>query len=974
MNIPIYKHVDILVVGGSSSAVAAAVSAARAGKKVFLIGAHPYLGEDLCAHYRLWLKPDAKLTTPLAKQLFEQRDETGYAPPTMMHIKYHLEEALLEAQVGFLLGAYPSAVLRDADGCIQGLQVSNRSGLQAIRASAIIDATERSLVARMAGVSFQPYEQGSYSFKRIVVGGEPSSQIKQSFLEKLPTPVVGPHRDRQVEYPAFEYTLNIEMADGSPRSFAKAEVEARKLAWHAEQVRCSDFIYQIPPDPVVPGENHLADLGAIEQLELATFSYEQNRLFLLNGCADVSRAVAEQILEPQNAIAWGDWMGKEVAAELDPITDVLQTYEVGHADAVACKEGSLAIAKNNLEMEKGLGFIVIDQAKLPVLGDFDVVVMGGGTGGAPAGIAAAQEGARTLVCEYLPGLGGVGTMGMIGKYWFGNRVGFTENMHAEVCQYVPNNDYDPADRSWNFEWKMDWYLRELREAGAQVWFGAIGCAAWVSEGRVEGVVVASPYGYGLVRAKVVVDATGNADIAAAAGAPCENIGAEHVAIQGTGLPPRRLKVQHCNTDYTFVDDSNVADSTHALITSREKFKHEYDLGQLIDTRQRQQIKGEYELSPLDILAERTFPDTIVRARSNFDSHGFTVHPVFMVKAPDHDALEADVPYRCLLPQKVENVLVTGLGMSAHRDALPVVRMQADVQNQGYAAGMAAAMIVEAKVTTRTLDIKQLQQKLVACGNLDSVVLNQKDSFPWDEDRFARAVTEQINDYLGIAMAMAFPEQSIPYLKKEYEQAQCASEKLQWAKLLGLLGDATGVSTLLEYVAEAEWDEGWNYTGLGQFGKSISELDGLIIALGKTGERKALPLLIEKLKELKPGCDFSHCRALGIALRSYQAVEAAPFVADLLRSEGMMGHHFCDIVSVRRSVPENHRDTTTRNASLRELHLARLLCDCGDFEGLGRSILVNYKGDLRGHYAKHARALLESYGSIPSRFVREELRS
>ena len=55
--IPVLHEVDVVVVGGGSGGVAAAVEAARAGAKVFLAAPRPYLGEDLCATYRLWLEP-----------------------------------------------------------------------------------------------------------------------------------------------------------------------------------------------------------------------------------------------------------------------------------------------------------------------------------------------------------------------------------------------------------------------------------------------------------------------------------------------------------------------------------------------------------------------------------------------------------------------------------------------------------------------------------------------------------------------------------------------------------------------------------------------------------------------------------------------------------------------------------------------------------------------------------------------------
>ncbi len=223
-----------------------------------------------------------------------------------------------------------------------------------------------------------------------------------------------------------------------------------------------------------------------------------------------------------------------------------------------------------------------------------------------------------------------------------------------------------------------------------LWYGVLGCGAFVEGNRVKGVVVATPHGRGVVLAEAVVDSTGNAAIAAAAGAECVYTGGEHIAIQGTGLPYWELGARYTNTDYAFIDDIDVVDAWQSFLAARKKFANRYDLGQLIDTRERRQIVGDFSLSPMDVYLDRTYPDSVVRASSNFDSHGFTIHPMFMLKPPDHKAVPCYVPYRCLLPKGIEGVLVTGLGVSAHRDVMPVIRMQPDVQNQGYAAGVAAA--------------------------------------------------------------------------------------------------------------------------------------------------------------------------------------------------------------------------------------------------------------------------------------------
>jgi hypothetical protein len=505
---------------------------------------------------------------------------------------------------------------------------------------------------------------------------------------------------------------------------------------------------------------------------------------------------------------------------------------------------------------------------------------------------------------------------------------------------------------------MEWYRRELRKAGAEVWFGTLGCGAFVEDGRVKGVVVATPEGRGVILAKVVIDSTGNADIASAAGAACVYTNGTGLAVQGAGLPPRQMGAGYTNTDWTFIDDSDVIDVWRAFVVAKEKYEGAYDLGQLIDTRERRRIVGDFVISPLDISNGRSYDDTIVIARSNFDSHGFTIHPVFMLKPPNRKEMLVNVPYRCLLPQGLDGILVTGLGVSAHRDAMPVIRMQADIQNQGYAAGIAAAMAAKGGVGVRQIDIKALQKHLVEKGNLPQRVLTDKDSFPLSEEEIARAVERVVNDFDGLEIILAQPQQALGLLRKAYDAAEQEKARLVYAHILGMLGDDRGAGTLLEAIASSQWDKGWNFTGMGQYGASLSPLDSLIIALGFTGDKRGLSVILEKARQLDAESELSHHRAVAMALEKLGGPAAAGALAELLRKPGMRGHAFTDIADARRRTPRGGEDTLTRNRSLRELMLARALYRCGDYEGLGEEILRQYERDLRGHYARHAHAVLK----------------
>ncbi|MFC1635937.1 FAD-dependent oxidoreductase [Planctomycetota bacterium] len=1115
-DIPVAYDVDVVVVGGTSGGVAAAVEAAKLGASVFLAAPRPYLGEDICGTYRLWLEPGEVPSSPLAKRIFAEppassllqnrvhltyeadkpsaamhkdtdppskltdgkwhsassqsvqydgdvsivadlgaersvskvhvmayqrrnpgsnddfevksvtvsissnkrewkqvavignkragqtlpepwgpiilsasgigearyvrffiekssdvkrvllgeiliEDENSPAelrerrrmPPTPMQVKRALDDALLEAGVQFLYGCYATDVLRDNEGRPAGIVMTNRSGRQAVKAKIIIDATTRASAARIAGAAFRPYPAGLQTFKRIIVGDEivPDEDIQ---ARRMPAPIqVGTGPSRQ----AVEYTLRIPMKDGSFASFARAEQIARDKTWDPTIVDASETLFQVPPDPI-KGKTSLPGIwpGA-EKVELDAFKPEGiDRLFVLGGCADVSRHAAEKLLRPLEYLDMGTRIGKAAASQTEelPKSQIVRLH--GKAKRTAT-DGDIYENLNGIRSkQKEFESVPAEKRDVPVFGEYDVVVIGGGTGGAPAGIAAARQGAKTLVVEYLHGLGGVGTMGYISRYYYGYIKGFTAEIDDGVARY---GGYGwPRSGAWNVEWKKQWYRSELRKAGADIWFGCLGGGTFVDDGHIKGVLVATPEGRGVIRAKVVIDSTGNADIAVSAGADCVYTDGSSVAVQGSGLPGLRLGAGYTNTDWTFIDDGDVIDAWRAFVTAKKKYKDAYDLGQLLDTRERRRIVGDFTMSPMDISIGRTFPDTIVIARSNFDSHGFTEHPIFMLKPPDREEIFVNVPYRCLLPEGLDGILVTGLGVSAHRDAMPVIRMQPDIQNQGYAAGVAAAMAAESGKSVRDIDLKSLQRHLVEKGNLPERILTDVDSFPLPEEKVKEAVARVANDFDGLEIILTQPETAVPLLKKAYKDSQIEKDRIAYAHILGMLGDSAGVGTLVRTVQSRNWDKGWNFTGMGQFGMSMSELDSLIVALGRTGDKKALKTILEKVEQLDAESEFSHSRAVAMALESLDDAAAAEPLARLLAKPGIRGHAFTEINRAMSETPDSPVDTTTRNKSLRELILARALYRCGDYNGIGETILNQYANDLRAHYARHANAVLK----------------
>ncbi|HET6557680.1 MAG TPA: FAD-dependent oxidoreductase [Prolixibacteraceae bacterium] len=946
-DIPIAYEVDVLVVGGSSAGVAAAVAASKQGTKVFLTAQETYLGEDICANFRYW---NGDQSTELGKKLF------GNGQPTPMHIKRALDHELISNKIGFMFSTYVTELVIDASGQPSGVVIANRSGRQAIIAKTIIDATPRAMVTRMSKARFTDYPSGKHTFNFTVVGNDKKSGEGLSVVNSSATIKRG-----ETTYPVTEYAFNVEMPDDSWASFAKAEQKVRDLTWDANQVESSDHLFQVPPDKIIGQKQWDKDEIDGNIISLKVFQPKKTeRLYVLGGCADISRKAANQMLQPGSLIRIGERMGKETA--LLAITVNSKKIHVESDTKVTVTNGDIGELLDGVRPSLNLGVVKSDQSQLPILGTYDVVVMGGGTAGAPAGIGAARNGASTLVIEYLHGMGGIGTLGMIGRYWYGYRHGFTNEVDNGVKTIGGDN---PRQKNkldeWVFDWKTEWYRSGIRKAGGEIWFGVIGIGAYVENKQVKGVVVATPFGRGVVLGKTIIDSTGSADIAIAAGAGFSYTDGYNVGVQGAGLPPKGPNDFYNNTDWTFTDDTDMIDVWSTFVVGKEKFKDKFDIGKLPQTRERRRMNGDFTVSVLDVYNHRTYPDTISIHESSFDTHGFTVDPFFALKPPAHSSenVVAHVPFRALLPKGLDGIIVTGLGASAHRDAMPVIRMQPCLQNQGYAVGMAASMVAKNNQVIRNVDIKELQQRLVKMGNLTDKTLTDTDNYPPSFVQVQQAAKTITNELKGLEIVMWDVEKGIPALTDELHRALNQEDKLVYARVLGMLDNDGGWEVLQKAVDGFDaWDEGWNYRGMGQFGMSMSYLDCLIIALGKTRKQEVLPSVIRMARMLTPESEFSHFRAIAIAFETLANEQAAKVLFDLLQMKGVTGHTMQTIEEAIQKTPAGSEDTSTRNNALREIILGRSLFRCGDYNGLGNQIMNDYGKDLRGHFYRHATGVLK----------------
>lgn len=326
--------------------------------------------------------------------------------------------------------------------------------------------------------------------------------------------------------------------------------------------------------------------------------------------------------------------------------------------------------------------------ELPVLASVDVLVLGAGPAGVAAAVCAARQGADTLLIEQMGDVGGIATAGLM-SHWTGNTQG---GIYEEILDRSADLA-DAADYGFNGsprqiinpERLKTALLEMLEESGARFLLYTVAAEPIVENGRLGGVIIENKSGRQAVLAKVVIDATGDGDIAARAGAvyvkgretdgsmqpvsimfkvggvdydravfpgkfedyiqlpagEIQALGKEHlpfpaghVLLYRTSLPG----VVTCNmTNCIEVDGTNAEDLSRATLACRRQmqpiveflrayvpgYENCYILSSagLIGVRETRHFKGLQTLTEQDIRDSRVFPDWAV-TRASFN---FDVH-------------------------------------------------------------------------------------------------------------------------------------------------------------------------------------------------------------------------------------------------------------------------------------------------------------------------------------------------------------
>lgn len=434
---------------------------------------------------------------------------------------------------------------------------------------------------------------------------------------------------------------------------------------------------------------------------------------------------------------------------------------------------SLPMASHALGWAKQPEQMSLKDLPVGVEGSWDVIVVGGGPSGCTAAISAAREGAKTLLIEATGQLGGMGTAGMV-PAWCpfsdGEKIiyrGLAEKIFNASKQGVPHEPKEKLD--WvniNPEYLMRLYEQMVTQAGADIlYFSRLAAVIKSANDRVDALVVANKRGLTAFKAKVFVDATGDGDLCAWAGAEymktdllqdstlcfsIANVDTYHF-IHGPNLHSDNKQsplyqaiasgkfplvtghmclnlvgpgVVQFNAGHIHADSTDPWSVSRAMAIGRDTAE-EYlsalkeiapaafanafvvKTASLLGVRDSRRILGDYVFTGDDWRARRQFEDETGRNCYFIDVHKPGHIPTHYGKGDSHG-----IPYRCLTPKGLRNVLASGRCISTDEEAFGSLRVMPPCLVTGEAAGMAAAHAIrQTQVDVHQIDVKRLRQRL-----------------------------------------------------------------------------------------------------------------------------------------------------------------------------------------------------------------------------------------------------------------------
>ena len=387
------------------------------------------------------------------------------------------------------------------------------------------------------------------------------------------------------------------------------------------------------------------------------------------------------------------------------------------------------------------GKVIQPERPLPIFAETDVLVVGGGPAGFAAAVSAARAGAKTMLMERYGYFGGLWSGGIVLVVISthvkenGELVQVMRGVGGELCERLAKIDgaivnHQPGKHNPTTDPEATKFMMDemIAEAGVNVVLHSWATDVVMEGNAVRGVVFESKSGRQAVLAKVVVDATGDGDVFAAAGAAFEQrlhaIGLVHrlgnvdrvdmAQLKTAGFKSlgsaeplssvRWINLRGPSTDGLDVKELSRLEMEHrrAIWNRVQKLRNTPGGDKLfllqtapqLGVRTTRLLAGVAQLTAADAKAGKKFADVVGVGGAQNANHGGW-----------------PIPYGALVPQKLDGLIAAGRCISCDTKWVEDMRLIAACLITGHAAGAAAAVSVQSKCQPRAVEVAKVQDVL-----------------------------------------------------------------------------------------------------------------------------------------------------------------------------------------------------------------------------------------------------------------------
>ncbi len=738
----VFACADLLVAGGGFKGIAAAKTAADAGMSVILTEPLIMPGFEITAWQRPWLAYDPAVMDPvyrnitgsafgaedymrMAEYWFPIDGRTGFMIPLHMDkLKIRLEDILINSGVKIFYACRPVRAEASEPAGIYGksgleVTIAGKTGVQVIKCTDFID-TLRIRNSRSLGCN----SNKPFVFRTIEFTGVDPDMLNESLCTKISAKMNTDTSSLTGLYPNNSLQIDDYNAYVYPGAYSESHffIETECSSSNLEKY-CLGYC---PGRTGMPMKNDsYPSIPDMLKKDAAEDHYMRRR----------SLEAAEWLINNNKAfrdaeIGLGSLVVRRTSdfCEADPLACILQGIKSveslisGHAaDANHAADTEHAAGKNhNVEYAAETT-------------STDVFVAGGGTSGAMAAYAASGRGVKTIVAEMNPCLGGTGTIGGVDSYWYGIDNVFSREIDGRMKIWSDRLKWH-SDKVWSTEIRafvlLDMCLSTKADVilSSPIFDAAGGCAgeeqatgsSAMKAKHCGSVKLATPYGILEVMSTIIIDATGDGDVAVMAGAGYLYGNERDCVPMWSSLPAYNKPGRTVNNFLCAADVSDLADYTRFILAARRKGDKLYDHGAYVAPRETRHISGKIWLTLEDQLMMRKFPDTVLICFSNHDVKGVSIDDIIRFGILPYNVM-IEVPYRAMLPEGIKGMIIAGKAVSASHEASAGIRMQRDIQQMGGVAGLAAAYCAEKGILPDELPVREFQIMLVKAGMLPAEI-------------------------------------------------------------------------------------------------------------------------------------------------------------------------------------------------------------------------------------------------------------